>query len=169
MARPGRDASAAAITELLRGWGEGDERASAELLETVYATLRKLAGAQLRGERAGHTLEPTALVHEAYLRLLGQRELPWRDRAHFFGLAAAGSAGGADASGVGDVGLLDLDRALDRFAAEFPRPARVVEMRYFAGLELPEVAAALDISLRTAERDWRFARAWLREALAPSA
>lgn len=198
MARPGRDASAAAITELLRGWGEGDERASAELLETVYATLRKLAGAQLRGERAGHTLEPTALVHEAYLRLLGQRELPWRDRAHFFGLAAvtmrrvlvdyarrrlavkrdggerlsitvatepAGSAGGADASGVGDVGLLDLDRALDRFAAEFPRPARVVEMRYFAGLSELEIAAALGLTDRTVRRDWQKARLLLHSML----
>lgn len=182
------------VTELLQGWRQGDEDASARLLETVYSTLRQIALGQLRGERAGHTLQPTALVHEAYLRILGQRELDWRDRAHFFGLAAVTmrrvlvdharrrnakkrdaeefrpitvSAGGAGADG--DVDLLDLDRALTRFAAEFPRPARVVEMRYFSGLELSAVATALDISLRTAERDWRFARAWLREALAPSA
>lgn len=182
------------VTELLQAWREGDERASAQLLETVYATLKRIALGQLRGERAGHTLQPTALVHEAYLRILGQRELDWRDRAHFFGLAAVTmrrvlvdharrrsarkrdaeelrpitvSAGGVGADG--DVDLLDLDRALTRFAREFPRPARVVEMRYFSGLELADVAAALDISLRTAERDWRFARAWLRDALAPPA
>lgn len=182
------------VTELLQAWREGDERASAQLLETVYATLKRIALGQLRGERAGHTLQPTALVHEAYLRILGQREVDWRDRAHFFGLAAVTmrrvlvdharrrsarkrdaeelrpitvSAGGAGADG--DVDLLDLDRALTRFAGEFPRPARVVEMRYFSGLELADVAAALDISLRTAERDWRFARAWLRDALAPPA
>ena len=179
------------VTELLHGWRAGDERASAQLLETVYATLRQIALGQLRGERAGHTLQPTALVHEAYLRILGQRELDWRDRAHFFGLAAVTMrrvlvdharrrrAKKRDAelfrpltvtAGLdGDVDLLDLDRALTRFAEAFPRPAQVVEMRYFAGLELGDIATALAISLRTAERDWRFARAWLREALSPPA
>ena len=175
------------VTELLRDWRGGDERAAAELLETVYATLKVIARGQLRGERAGHTLQPTALVHEAYLRILGQRELDWRDRAHFFGLAAVTmrrvlvdharrrNAAKRDVEaldpitietgGEGGVEVLDLDRALTAFAAEFPRAAKVVELRYFAGLDLPEVAAALDLSLRTAERDWRFARAWLRDRL----
>ncbi|MBP9145413.1 MAG: sigma-70 family RNA polymerase sigma factor [Thermoanaerobaculia bacterium] len=186
-----RAADPEGVTELLQGWREGDEHASALLLEKVYATLKRIALGQLRGERSDHTLQPTALVHEAYLRILGQRELPWRDRAHFFGLAAVTmrrvlvdharrrSARKRDAEQLrpititagadGDVDLLDLDRALTRFAEEFPRPARVVEMRYFSGLELAEVATALDISLRTAERDWRFARAWLRDALAAPA
>src|SRR4029078_5835207 len=137
------------VTELLRAWRSGDPDADGRLLERVYATLRNIASAQLRGERAGHTLEPTALVHEAYLRLLGQREVDWRDRAHFFGLAAVTmrrilvdyarrrkakrraparrppltlSTGSDEA-----VDLLDLDRALDAFAARFPRQAKVVE------------------------------------------
>jgi len=179
------------VTELLRAWRSGDPDADGRLLERVYATLRNIASAQLRGERAGHTLEPTALVHEAYLRLLGQREVDWRDRAHFFGLAAVTmrrilvdyarrrkakrrdaeqqppltlSTGSDEA-----VDLLDLDRALDAFAARFPRQAKVVEMRYFAGLEFEQVAVALDASLRTVKRDWSFARAWLRDSLATPA
>ena len=186
---PPRPAPPDEVTELLHGWREGDERAAAALLETVYSTLKIIAKGQLRGERAGHTLQPTALVHEAYLRILGQRELSWRDRAHFFGLAAVTmrrilvdharrrNARKRDAEaldpvtiatgGEGDVALLDLDRALGRFAEEFPRAARIVELRYFAGLELPEVAEVLGMSLRTAERDWRFARAWLRDSLEP--
>ena len=184
------------VTDLLRAWREGDASADDRLLERVYETLRNIALGQLRGERAGHTLEPTALVHEAYLRLLGQRELDWRDRGHFFGLASmtmrrilvdyarrrrAKKRGSGEAPtpltvtviGVepGDDGgephdLLDLDRALDRFAERFPRQAKVVEMRYFAGLEFEDVAKALDLSLRTVKRDWSFARAWLRDALA---
>ena len=184
------------VTDLLRAWREGDASADDRLLERVYETLRNIALGQLRGERAGHTLEPTALVHEAYLRLLGQRELDWRDRGHFFGLASmtmrrilvdyarrrrAKKRGSGEALtpltvtviGVepGDEGgephdLLDLDRALDRFAVRFPRQAKVVEMRYFAGLEFEDVAKALDLSLRTVKRDWSFARAWLRDALA---
>jgi RNA polymerase sigma factor (TIGR02999 family) len=193
MARPPADPES--VTALLAGWREGDERASALLLETVYSNLKQIARSQLRGERAAHTLQPTALVHEAYLRILGQRELPWRDRAHFFGLAAvtmrrilvdharkrnakkrgAGelrpltitSAEPGDAGSLAEVELLDLDRALTRFAEENPRAARVVELRYFSGLELEEIAVALDLSLRTVERDWRFARVWLRDALDP--
>jgi RNA polymerase sigma factor (TIGR02999 family) len=175
------------VTELLRAWRSGDDRADARLLERVYDTLRHIAIGQLRGERAGHTLEPTALVHEAYLRLLGQRVVDWRDRAHFFGLAAVTMrrilvdyarrrrAKRRDAEqlepltvateGGAPVDLLDLDRALDRFAARFPRQAKVVEMRYFAGLEFEQVALALDASLRTVKRDWSFARVWLRDAL----
>ena len=177
------------VTDLLRAWRTGDERADAELLERVYVTLRNVAIGQLRGERPGLTLQPTALVHEAYLRLVGQREVDWRDRAHFFGLAsvtmrrilvdharrrnakrrdpAQGPEPLSVATGDGlPVDLLDLDRVLDRFAARFPRQAKVVEMRYFAGLEFDDVAAALELSPRTVKRDWSFARGWLREALA---
>jgi RNA polymerase sigma factor (TIGR02999 family) len=175
------------VTDLLRAWRGGDDRADALLLEKVYETLRNIAVGQLRGERAGHTLQPTALVHEAYLRLLGQRVVDWRDRAHFYGLAAVTMrrilvdyarrrrAKRRDADrlaaitvateGGAPVDLLDLDRALDRFSARFPRQAKVVEMRYFAGLEFEQVALALDTSLRTVKRDWSFARAWLRDAL----
>jgi RNA polymerase sigma factor (TIGR02999 family) len=176
------------VTELLRAWREGDAHADDLLLERVYATLRHIALGQLRGERVGHTLQPTALVHEAYLRMLGQREVDWRDRGHFFGLAAVTMRrilvdyarrrrakkrdGGEEvdaltvAAAVGEeVDLLDLDRVLDRFAERFPRQAKVVELRYFTGLEFEDVALALDLSLRTVKRDWTFARAWLREAL----
>jgi len=177
------------VTGLLRAWRDGDASADERLLERVYVTLRHIALGQLRGERAGHTLQPTALVHEAYLRLMGQREVDWRDRGHFFGLAAvtmrrilvdyarrrrAKKRGAGEeieplsvATEAGEVvDLLDLDRVLDRFAERFPRQAKVVELRYFTGLEFEEVALALDLGLRTVKRDWSFARAWLRDALA---
>ena len=176
------------VTDLLRAWREGDTRADDVLLERVYSTLRNIAVGQLRSERPGHTLQPTALVHEAYLRLIGQREVDWRDRAHFFGLAAvtmrrilvdharrrlAKKRGAGEeleplhvATGAGEaVDLLDLDRALDRFAEDYPRQAKVVEMRYFSGLEFDDVALALELSPRTVKRDWAFARAWLRAEL----
>ena len=179
------------VTDLLRAWRSGDADADARLVERVYATLRHLAVAQLRGERSEHTLQPTALVHEAYLRLVGQREVDWRDRAHFFGLAAVTMRrvlvdharrrkakkrvpkGGPEPLSVATedgeaTDLLDLDRALDLFAERFPRQAKVVEMRYFSGLDFENVALALDLSLRTVKRDWSFARAWLRDALAAS-
>jgi RNA polymerase sigma factor (TIGR02999 family) len=180
------------VTELLQAWREGDPSADDQLLERVYSTLKNIAVGQLRSERSGHTLQPTALVHEAYLRLLGQRELDWRDRAHFFGLASvtmrrvlvdharkrrAKKRGSGEepvpltlVDAAGDsVDLLDLDRALDRFAERFPRQAKVVEMRYFTGLEFEQVALALELSLRTVKRDWEFARGWLRAAMNPPA
>jgi RNA polymerase sigma factor (TIGR02999 family) len=183
-----REASPEEVTELLRAWRGGDHDADAVLLERVYVTLRNIAVGQLRAERSEHTLQPTALVHEAYMRMIGQREVDWRDRAHFFGLAAVTmrrvlvdyarrrKAKRRDAerqeplslaTEAGEtVDLLDLDRVLTAFAERFPRQAKVVEMRYFAGLEFEEVALALDASLRTVKRDWAFARAWLRDALA---
>lgn len=177
------------VTSLLRSWREGDADAGDALLRRVYETLRAIASAQLRGERVGHTLQPTALVHEAYLRLLGQQGVDWRDRAHFFGLAAVtmrrvlvDHARARNArkrrpeegiapltlatEGGPEVELLDLDRALTDFAARFPRQAKVVEMRYFADLELEEIAVCLDVSPTTVKRDWSFARAWIRSALA---
>lgn len=183
-----RQADPEEVTDLLRAWRGGDEGADALLLERVYKTLRHIAIAQLRGERAGHTLQPTALVNEAYLRLVGQREVDWRDRTHFFGLASVTMrrilvdharrrrAKKRDvelepepvtiATEQGEaVDLLDLDRALDRFAERFPRQAKVVELRYFAGIDLEDVGLALGVTPRTVKRDWAFARAWLRDAL----
>jgi RNA polymerase sigma factor (TIGR02999 family) len=175
------------VTDLLRAWRGGDRGADEVLLERVYRTLRNIAVGHLRRERGDHTLQPTALVHEAYLRLVGQREVDWRDRSHFFGLAAVtmrrilvdharkrrAKKRHADeeplsivaVEGEAPVDLLDLDRALDRFAERFPRQAKVVELRYFTGLEFEQAAAALDVSLRTVKRDWSFARAWLSDAL----
>ena len=187
---PSSRADQDAVTELLRAWRGGDAGADDELLERVYQTLRHIAVSQLRRERAGHTLQPTALVNEAYLRLVDQRAVDWRDRAHFYGIAALtmrrilvdharrrrakkrdveldpDAEPIAIATEAGEVvDLLDLDRALDRFAEKFARQAKVVELRYFSGLELEDVAVALDLSARTVKRDWAFARAWLREAL----
>jgi RNA polymerase sigma factor (TIGR02999 family) len=180
------------LTGLLQAWRKSSAVARDELLERVYAHLKRIAGAQLRGERHGHTLQPTALVHEAYLRLVNQARVDWRDRAHFFGLVAAtmrrvlidharrrGSrkrqhgeeipnltiAGTA----APEIDLLDLDRALERLAVESARAAQVVEMRYFAGLEIDEVADCLGISPATVKRDWEFARTWMRVELSEEA
>ncbi len=172
-----------------QGLAERRRRAGEALLGRVYDdAARDRVGAAAR-RAAGHTLQPTALVHEAYLRLLGQQGLDWRDRAHFFGLAAVtmrrvlvdhARARNArkrrraeDAepltlatAGEPEVELLDLDRALDRASPQrFPRQAQVVEMRYFAELELDEIAVCLEVSPTTVKRDWSFARAWLRAAL----
>lgn len=179
------------VTGLLQAWRSGDASASEELLTRIYGELKRLAASQLRRERTGHTLQTTALVNEAFLRLLDQRRVDWRDRAHFFGLAAtmmrrvlvdhararqAKKRQNPDdllpvtltAGGLPAMDLLDLDRALTRFAAEFPRQARVVELRYFADLEMEEIATCLEISPATVKRDWTFARAWLKAELAPS-
>jgi len=179
------------VTGLLRAWRRGDAAARDELLERVYAHLKRIALAQLRGERAGHTLQPTALVHEAFLRLVDQTRLDWRDRAQFFGLAATTMRRilvdharrrrrrkrqvdevrtgltliASPSPSLPEIDLLALDQALDRLAAEAPRAARVVEMRYFTGLELEEVATCLEISSATVRRDWDFARAFLQVEL----
>ena len=154
-----------------------------------------MAAAQLRGERGGHTLQPTALVHEAFMRLCGQTRVDWQDRRHFFAIAATTMrrvlvdhararladkrahqrvtlTGGTDVFADAELPpekLLDLDRALDRLAASFPRAARVVELHFFSGLEFAEVSAALEVAPRTVMRDWSFARAWLRRELAATA
>jgi len=175
------------ITALLRAWRAGDASAGETLLVRIYTELKRLAASQLRGERRGHTLQTTALVHEAFLRLLDQRGVDWRDRAHFFGLAAtmmrrvlidhARARQARKRSSPEDetitlstrhganVELLDLDRALARLQASHPRQAKVVEMRYFADLEIEEIAVCLDVSPATVKRDWQFARAWLSSDL----
>ena len=179
------------LTEWLTRLREGDDQALDHILPVVYDELRGLARAQLRSEDVGHTLNATALVHEAYLRLADRRELRPRDRRHFFAIAAqsmrrvlvdhararkrkkrgagsvalslehAGAVWAEDASEE----LLALDSALDRLAEASPRAARVVEQRFFAGLSLQETAVALGVSLKTVQRDWLLARAWLQKEI----
>ena len=169
----------------------GDPWAATDLLPLVYDELRKLAAARLAAEKAGHTLQPTALVHEAYLRLAGdQQPHDWNGRGHFFGAAAEAmrrilveaarrkgrqrhggnrqrveldDVGASDIKPAGD--LLDLDQALTRLEAIDAAAASVVKLRYFAGLSMPETAQALGLPLRTAERNWTFARTWLHREL----
>ena len=184
----GRDGTAqtGVVTDLLRAWSQGDLDARDKLIPLVYEELRRRAAAYLRRERSDHTLQPTALVHETYLRLVGQRRVVWQNRAHFFGIAAQmmrrilidyakgqrrGKRFGAAVrvpldDRVGAVSppecdLLLLDQALDELTAIDPRQARVVELRYFGGLTESEVAEVLAISQATIKRDWRIAKGWL--------
>ena len=178
------------VTRILSAIGAGDPRAAAELLPLVYDELRKLAAARMAEESPGQTLQPTALVHEAYLRLVGaDAALQWDGRGHFFaaaaeamrrilvddarrrharkrgggmrrvGLDAAAPAASPEDSAADD--LLALDEALRQFEAEEPLRARLVKLRYFAGLSIPEAAAALGVSVATAKRHWVYARSWL--------
>lgn len=178
------------ITELLQAWSAGDASARDRLMPLVYDDLRKRAASYLRRERAGHTLQPTALVHEAYLRLVDQRRIAWRNRAQFFGVAAemmrrilvdhARADRAAKRSGMlsrvtldpaiavmqpVDVDVIDLDAALERLAAIDARKSRIAELRFFGGLSLKESSVVLKLSLATVERDWQVARAWLFDAL----
>jgi RNA polymerase sigma factor (TIGR02999 family) len=181
----------AEVTQILDAAAAGDPNAAAELLPLVYDELRKLAAARLAGEKPGQTLQPTALVHEAYLRLVGGGQADgWGGRGHFFAAAAEAmrrilveaarrkrgpQRGGhlrrhdlspdQPADRDDSERLLALDEALERLAALEPRAAEIVKLRYFAGLTVPEVAAALGISPRTADGDWAYARAWLVNAL----
>jgi RNA polymerase sigma factor (TIGR02999 family) len=183
-------ASAHDVTGLLVEWSRGNRGAFDELLPLVYAALRRIAARQLRSERAGHTLQPTALVHEAYLRLVEQRVVDWRNRAHFYGAAAqvmrrilidharrraAGKrAGGvrcvsideADGpSGPREVPLLELGHALGRLEELDPALLRILELRAFGGLTVEETAHVLDVSPSTVKREWRTAKAWLKREL----
>lgn len=193
MTVPPDDSPNGDITEYLRAWEQGDDQALESLLPMVYADLRAIAAKHLGSERSGHTLQPTALANEAYLRLRGLHHVPWHDRTHFFAIAsrmmrrvlvdharARGAAKrGADAprveliEGLNDslqpamdsLELIDLDRALDELAGAEPRLARLVEVRFFGGLTIDEAAEVLGCSPRTAKRDWAFARAWLLRRL----
>jgi RNA polymerase sigma factor (TIGR02999 family) len=182
--------SARSVTALLTDWSRGDATALEQLLPLVYSELRRIAARQLRGERANHTLQPTALVHEVYLRLVDQRQVDWQDRAHFLGVAAQtmrrilvdhARRHGARKRGDGvqcvciddakdlaaaqELPLLALDHALGRLAAVDPELARIVELRAFGGLTIDEAAHVLKVSPSTAKRDWRTAKAWLNREL----
>jgi len=188
--RSSRSTDPAEVTTLLQAWAHGDTCARDELIPLVYAELRRRAASYLHQERRDHTLQPTALVHEAFLRLAGQRRVEWQSRAHFFGLAAqmmrrilvdhARSRGAAkrpenavrmavDAQ-HGAVAPIDcevilLDQALTELAAFDPRQAHIVELRYFGGLSEQEVTAVLHLSRSTVTREWQAARAWLYRRL----
>ena len=178
------------VTALLDEWSRGNQAARDELLPLVYAELRRIAARQLGRERIGHTLQPTALVHEAYLRLVDQRRVDWQSRAHFFGVAAqimrrilvdharrhgAGKRGdGAqrisldeapDVPASADLPIVTLDEALLRLETVDADLARLVELRAFGGLTIAEAAHVLDVSPSTAKREWRTARAWLNREL----
>jgi len=178
------------ITQLLVAWGAGDESALAELTPLVHEELRRLAHRYMGGERAGHTLQTTALVNEAYLRLIDWKSVRWQSRAHFFGVSAQlmrrilvdfarargyrKRGGGTprvaldEAAAVSDergADLLALDEALRALAELDPRQSKVVELRFFGGLTVEEAAEVLKVSPATVERDWSFARAWLHREL----
>ncbi|HMF09484.1 MAG TPA: sigma-70 family RNA polymerase sigma factor [Thermoanaerobaculia bacterium] len=186
------ESSRHAVTTLLRRWGDGDRQALESLMPLVYDELRGLAVHHLRAERPDHTLQPTALVHEAYLRLIDQKNVVWQNRAHFFGIASQmmrrilvdharrrnaskrdGSAyrielGGEEGSAESpdrDAELLALDRALTQLEELDPRQSRIVELRFFGGLTVEETAEVAGVSTATVKREFRTARAWLRHEL----
>ena len=185
--------SSADVTQLLVAWSGGDRAALDPLLSAVYAELKRLARAQLAHER-GNTLQPTALIHEAYLKLIDQRAVDWQNRAHFFAIAAqfmrrivlkrarrrrAAKRGGGSADlNIEDVSLpsgerppdmIALDDALTRLAAMDARQSHIVELRFFAGLNIEETAAILSVSAGTVKREWRSARAWLHKEITKGA
>jgi RNA polymerase sigma factor (TIGR02999 family) len=174
------------LTTLLVAWGKGDRHAESRLVAAVYADLRQVARKRLRAEGRQHSLTPTALVHETYLRLADLRRIQWKNRAQFFAIAArvmrrvlvdhararqAGKRGGGDykmplAEHLGvslppGIELLDLDAALTKLAATDARQAHLVELRFFAGLTVDEAAEVLKLSPATIKREWALARAWL--------
>jgi RNA polymerase sigma-70 factor (ECF subfamily) len=185
MAAPGE------VTNLLQELKQGNRTAEERLIPLVYSELRRIAAAYLRGESPGNSLQPTALVHEAYLRLTSIKEVDWQSRSHFFAVSATimrrilvdharsiqtrKRGGGWDAVSVNEAILpspehgpeiVALDEALTRLSEFAPRQAKVVELRFFAGMDADEVGAALGISSRTVKRDWRIAKAWLFKELA---
>jgi len=178
------------VTQLLFDWNNGDQQALDKLMPLVYDELRRLAASHLRRERRNHTLQTAALVNEAYLRLIDQTRANWQNRSQFFGVAAqmmrrilvdhardhqtAKRGGGApklsleevigasdEKSGEKDVDLIALDDALKDLAVFDPRQSRIVELRFFGGLELDEVAEAIGVSVSTVKREWNMAKAWL--------
>jgi len=184
------ETSPAEVTRLLLAWSDGDETALERLMPLVYAELRRLAERYMGREHAGHTLQTTALINEAYLRLVTARGVRWQNRAHFFAVSAGAMrrilvdfararrnlkrGGGAwpvpleDAivpAATRSADLLALDDALARLAVLSPRQGRVVELRYFGGLTEEEVGEVLHVSSRTVRQDWRLARAWLYREL----
>jgi RNA polymerase sigma-70 factor (ECF subfamily) len=182
------------ITWILKQWNAGEADAAAKLMPLVYEELRSLARNYLARERGDHTLQPTALVHEAYLRLAGDADTNWKDRAHFYGVAArlmrqilvdharahnAAKRGGlqtrltldedGELSGENGIELVALDSALENFAQTYPRKGQVVELKFFGGLDAKQIAEVLQVSEKTVLRDWNFAKLWLCRALTQNA
>lgn len=182
------------VTQLLLEWGRGNPAALDRLVPLIYEELRSMAARYLRREDPGHTLQPTALVHEAYLKLVDQKRVRWKNRAQFYGVAAqamrrilldharsrnaAKRGGGRTRVAVSDtpggaqpreVDLIALDQALTRLSALDEDQAKIVELRYFGGLTVDETAEVVGVSTATVERDWRSARAWLHRELAGGA
>jgi len=179
------------LTQLLIDWSHGDQAALDKLMPLVYSELRRLASNYLRRERVSHTLQPTALVNEAYLRLVDQKHMKWQNRAQFFGISAqlmrrilvdharqhqAAKRGGSDQQRLSittaealleqpKIDLLALNEALDELAQMDPQQSRIVELKFFGGLSIEETAQVLGIGHATVERDWKMARAWLRRQL----
>src|SRR4051812_3013795 len=173
------------VTGLLVAWSKGDEGARTRLIATVYAELRRLARGYLQRERPDHSLSPTALVHEVYLKFVDQRRVKWQGRAQFFAIAAHlmrrilvdhARSHQAQKRGAGhrvpledrdaafdplEVDVVALDLALQRLAAKYPRQSQLVELRFFGGLTVEEIAAVLDVAPITVKRDWALAKAWL--------
>jgi RNA polymerase sigma-70 factor, ECF subfamily len=174
------------VTGLLQAWGQGDQEALQKLVPLVYEQLHAVAGRCMAGERPGHTYQTTALIHETYLRLVNIREVKWQNRAHFFAICAqlmrrilvdfarsrgSKKRGGAVShvafdeaaivSACPDENLLALDEALNRLARVDARMSRVVELRFFGGLDVKETAEAMKISVDTVMRDWKLAKVWL--------
>lgn len=182
------------VTRILQAWSNGDASALEQLTPVVYDELHRVACRSLAREREGHVLQPSALVNEAFIRLIAGEPVEWTSRAHFFAISARlmrqilidiarteetrkrghrtphlnlSSIDAPRAPDMNFVGLLDVDVALDELARLDARQAQIVELRYFGGLEIPEVAVALNISERTVSREWRIARAWLFGRLLP--
>ena len=178
------------ITQLLNDYKGGKKDALDELFPLVYGELRKLAASRMRNERSDHTLQPTALVHEAYLRLIEQHSSDWQNRAHFFGLAAemmrrilvnhavknnADKRFGnqtrlaldeiVDFTNGADINLVALDEALNKLAEFDPKQAKIIELKFFGGLTSEEIAEVTGVSDSTVKREWRIAKAWLHEQL----
>lgn len=179
------------VTRLLNALGQGDGNAADELTAAIYAALRRLAAAKMASERPGHTIQPTSLVHEAWLRLGGGKDQKWESRAHFFGAAAeamrrilienarrrqAARHGGGQqrfdvdeveiSAGTKDDELIEVNEVLEKFAALDPQKAELVKLRYFVGLTLEETAEVLGVSVPTVKRWWNYSRAWLRVEMA---
>jgi RNA polymerase sigma factor (TIGR02999 family) len=188
------DPETSQVTGLLKAWGEGDQGALDRLTPIVYYELRRIARRYMMSERPGNTLQATALVNEVYLRLVDVKNVDWQHRAQFFAISAqimrrilvdsarargAGKrGGGAQKVNFDEVAILapvpegwivDLDAALREFEKLAPRQAKVVELRYFGGLSVEEIASVMKISSRTIERDWQFSRSWLMIELSPGA
>jgi RNA polymerase sigma factor (TIGR02999 family) len=191
---PSESANSHDVTQLLVSWRDGDEGVPSRLMPLVYDELRRLARSYLQRERSDHTLQATALVHEAYLRMVDDSQTCWKDRAHFYGIAArvmrqilvdharahnAAKRGGLEQKLSLDeardlplnkqVDLVALDGALESFAQTYPRKSEVVELKFFGGLDTREISEALQVSEKTVLRDWNFAKLWLCRALSENA